>query len=138
MRLVNRGGIDGHQAKRRIFTMAACGVSCVLFIPLLAKGWLLLAVLLVVAAASLALFPCYYSFVQELSATHVSRLTGLFSMWVWVTTSPLHSLFGIVADATHSYDWGLALTGLAPWLGVIAMKLLWDTQKPSNQPAVKL
>ncbi len=135
MRLIKGGRVDVHDAKRRIFTLAACGVSCMVFIPLLAKGWLLMTVLLVVAASSLALFPCYYSFVQELSASHVSRLTGLFSMWVWVITSPLHSLFGIIADSTHTYDWGLALTGLAPWLGVIAMKLLWDTQK-SNDSAV--
>jgi hypothetical protein len=38
----------------------------------------------------------------------------------------MHSLFGMIADATGTYDWGLALAGLGPWLGVIAMKLLWD------------
>ncbi len=118
-------GVGVHQVKRRIFTVAACFVSFTIFIPLLGKGWPLLAVLLIVGAASLALFPCYYSFVQELSDTHVARLTGLFSMWVWVITSPMHSLFGIIADATGTYDWGLALAGLAPWLGVAAMKWLW-------------
>lgn len=118
-------GVGVHQVKRRIFTVAACFVSFTIFIPMMGKGWPLLAVLLIVGAASLALFPCYYSFVQELSDTHVARLTGLFSMWVWVITSPMHSLFGIIADATGTYDWGLALAGLGPWLGVIAMKWLW-------------
>jgi hypothetical protein len=26
----------------------------------------------------------------------------------------------------------MAMAGLAPWLGVIAMKLLWDTQKKED------
>ena len=72
------------------------------------------------------MFPCYYSFVQELSAEHVARLTGLFSMWVWLTTSPMHTLFGWLKERIGSYDPALALTGLAPWLGVLAMGLLWD------------
>jgi ACS family hexuronate transporter-like MFS transporter len=79
----------------------------------------------VIGAGALALFPCYYSFVQELSAHHLGRLTGLLSMWVWAVTSPLHNLFGWIADTTKSYDAGLVIAGLAPWLGVLAMRWLW-------------
>ena len=37
----------------------------------------------------------------------------------------MHSFFGMLVDRTRSYDLGLVIAGLAPWLGVIAMKLLW-------------
>ena len=81
-----------------------------------------------IGAGALALFPCYYSFVQELSDRHVGRLSGLLSMWVWAATSYLHTVFGSLADRTGSYDAGLVVAGLTPWLGVVAMKVLWDRQ----------
>jgi ACS family hexuronate transporter-like MFS transporter len=122
-------GLDAHGARRRVYATACLLTSLSLFIPWLPQGWLLLGVLLIIGGGALALFPCYYSFVQEVSATHVGRVTGLLSMWVWAVTSPLHTLFGWIADQTGSYDKGLVIAGLAPWLGVIAMKLLWDRRK---------
>lgn len=119
-------GLDAHGARRRVYATACLLTSLSVFIPWLPQGWLLLGVLLIIGGGALALFPCYYSFVQEISATHVGRVTGLLSMWVWAVTSPLHTLFGWIADQTGSYDKGLVIAGLAPWLGVIAMKLLWD------------
>jgi ACS family hexuronate transporter-like MFS transporter len=98
--------------------------------PLLRLSPLAITVLLVVGAGALALFPCYYSFVQELSAAHVGRLTGLLSLWVWAVTSPMHSFFGMLVDRTGSYDAGLVVAGLAPWLGVVAMKLFWRRNEP--------
>ena len=47
----------------------------------------------------------------------------------------MHKLFGRLVDETKSFDLGMAVAGLVPWLGVIAMKLLWDRRK-SNDPAV--
>jgi ACS family hexuronate transporter-like MFS transporter len=122
-------GLDAHGARRRVYATACLLTSLSVFIPWLPQGWLLLGVLLIIGGGALALFPCYYSFVQEVSATHVGRVTGLLSMWVWAVTSPLHTLFGWIADQTGSYDKGLVIAGLAPWLGVIAMKLLWDRRK---------
>lgn len=119
-------GLDAHGARRRVYATACLLTSLSVFIPWLPQGWLLLGVLLIIGGGALALFPCYYSFVQEVSSTHVGRVTGLLSMWVWAVTSPLHTLFGWIADQTGSYDKGLVIAGLAPWLGVIAMKLLWD------------
>jgi len=122
-------GLDAHGARRRVYATACLLTSLSVFIPWLPQGWLLLGVLLIIGGGALALFPCYYSFVQEVSATHVGRVTGLLSMWVWAVTSPLHTLFGWIADQTGSYDKGLVIAGLAPWLGVIAMKLLWNRRK---------
>ena len=123
--LIRRWALSPHDARRRVFAGACVLTSCSVFIPWLEKGWLLLAVLLIIGAGALALFPCYYSFAQELSATHVGRITGLLSLWVWAVTSPMHSFFGMLVDRSKSYDLGLVVAGLAPWLGVIAMKLWW-------------
>lgn len=131
--LIRRRGASPHDARRAVYAGACLLTSLSVLIPWLGKGWPLLATLLLVGAGALALFPCYYSFVQELSAAHVGRLTGLLSLWVWAVTSPMHSFFGMIADRTKSYDAGLVLAGLAPWLGVIAMKLLW---KKTESPAV--
>ncbi|MFO1484419.1 MAG: MFS transporter [Verrucomicrobiaceae bacterium] len=132
MWLIRKRGVSPHGARRFVYAGACVLTSLSLMIPWLGKGWLLLGVILTIGAGALALFPCYYSFVQELSDHHVGKLTGLLSMWVWAVTSPMHSFFGMVADKTKSYDIGLVIAGLAPWLGVIAMKLLWDGGKPQQ------
>lgn len=123
--LIRRWALSPHDARRSVYAGACVLTSFSVLIPWLEKGWPLLAVLLVIGAGALALFPCYYSFAQELSTHHVGRITGLLSLWVWAVTSPMHSFFGMLVDRTKSYDTGLVIAGLAPWLGVIAMKLLW-------------
>lgn len=123
--LIRRRHLSPHDARRRVYAGACALTSLSILIPWLGKGWVLLGVLLLIGAGALALFPCYYSFVQEISTAHVGRLTGLLSMWVWAVTSPLHSLFGMLTDRTRSYDLGLVIAGLAPWVGVAAMKFLW-------------
>lgn len=129
--LIRRRSFTPHDARRAVYTGACVLTSCSIFIPWLGQGWLLLGILLLIGAGALALFPCYYTFVQELSAEHVGRLTGLLSLWVWAVTSPMHSAFGILADKTKSYDLGLVIAGFAPWIGVLAMKFLWrKTEAP--------
>ncbi len=123
--LIRRRGISSHDARRTVYAGACVLTSLCIFIPWLGKGWPLLATLLLIGAGALALFPCYYSFTQELSSAHVGRLTGLLSLWVWAVTSPLQPLFGMLADRTKSYDLGLVTAGLAPWIGVFALRFLW-------------
>lgn len=133
--LVRRWALSPHDARRRVYAGACLLTSLSVFIPSLGKGWPLLAILLLIGAGALALFPCYYSFVQELSPNHVGRLTGLLSLWVWAVTSPMHSFFGLLADRSKSYDLGLVIAGLAPWIGVFAMKFLWQRGEPIALPA---
>ena len=127
--LVRKRGLNPHDSRRRVYAGACVLTSLSVTLPWLGQGWLLLGTLLIIGAGALALFPCYYSFVQELSSNHVGRLTGLLSMWVWAVTSPMHKFFGWLADTTKSYDEGMVIAGLAPWLGVIAMKLLWERKE---------
>jgi len=138
--LTRRAGKSAHNARRIVYA-SACGLTSLsVFIPSLGKGPLLLATLLLIGMGALALFPCYYSFVQELSDKYVGRLTGLLSMWVWAVTSPMHTAFGKLADSavdpTKRYDLGLVVAGLAPWIGVIAMKIFW--RQPTLQPLGKV
>lgn len=132
--LARRFTISAHGARRWVYAGACFMTSFSVLLLWLPKGWPLMGAILIVGAGALALFPCYYSFVQELSDRHVGRLTGLLSTWVWAVSSPMHKLFGRLVDETKSFDLGMAMAGLVPWLGVIAMKLLWDTQK-SKGPA---
>jgi ACS family hexuronate transporter-like MFS transporter len=129
MRLIRKCNLTPHDARRAVYAGACLFTSLSIVLPWLGKGWPLLGALLLIGAGALALFPCYYSFAQELSAAHVGSLTGLLSLWVWAVTSPMHSFFGMLADRTRSYDLGLVIAGLAPWLGVLAMKFLWRKEE---------
>jgi len=123
--LVKRWGMSAHASKRRVYQLC-CGLTCLAVLVMwLPAGWMLLTVILLVGAGSLGLFPCYYSFVQELSDEHVGRLTGLLSMVAWAVTSPMHKLFGAIIDKTKSFDLGMAMAGLAPLIGVVSLALLW-------------
>ena len=137
LRLIRRRGVSAHDARRAVYAGACALTSLSVLIPWLGKGWAFLGTLLLIGAGALALFPCYYSFVQELSATHVGRLTGLLSMWVWAVTSPMQHFFGALADQTKSYDLGLVIAGLAPWIGVASMRFLWRNDA-SAPPEVAL
>jgi ACS family hexuronate transporter-like MFS transporter len=95
----------------------------------LPQGWPLLAVLLIVGAGTLGLFPCYYSFTQELSSANLGKATGILSFLGWIVASPLHRVLGGYVDATRSFDLGLAMVGLAPLLGLAAMFLLWPREE---------
>jgi ACS family hexuronate transporter-like MFS transporter len=130
--IIRRGRMAPHEARRSVFTGACVLTSLCVFLPWLGRGWPLLGTLLLIGAGALALFPCYYSFLQEISATHLGRVTGLLSLWVWAVTSPMHSFFGILADRTKSYDLGLVIAGLTPWLGVFALAFIWRKDSSSD------
>ncbi|MBL9146389.1 MAG: MFS transporter [Verrucomicrobiaceae bacterium] len=128
-------GMSAHDSKRRVYLLCALLTCLAVLVMWLPAGWMLLTVILLVGAGSLGLFPCYYSFVQELSDEHVGRLTGLLSMLAWAVTSPMHKIFGAVIDKTKSFDLGMALAGLAPLLGVASLALLWpkgETARADN------
>jgi ACS family hexuronate transporter-like MFS transporter len=130
--LVKRWGMSAHASKRRVYQLF-CGFTCLAILVMwLPAGWMLLGTILLVGAGSLGLFPCYYSFVQELSDEHVGRLTGLLSMVAWAVTSPMHKLFGAIIDKTKSFDLGMAMAGLAPLIGVVSLALLWKDRSDNH------
>jgi MFS transporter, ACS family, hexuronate transporter len=126
--LVKRGW-EVHRSRATVFGVCALLTSLTALAATLPRGWALLGVLLVVAAASLGLFPCYYSFSQELSTKHQGKVTGILGTVAWATSSPCQKLFGWLADETKSFNEGIALAGLAPLLGYAALILLWREPK---------
>lgn len=122
-----RWGMTVHGSRVAVFlgcSLLAAMTTVAAFLP---QGWLLLATLLAVAAGSLGVFPCYYSFTQELTTQYMGRLTGLLSFAGWLASSPMQKLFGYVVDRTGSYDFNLAILGWAPMAGLVAFMFLWPS-----------
>lgn len=127
-----KSGWEVHRSRATVFGVCALLTSLTALAATLPRGWALLGVLLVVAAASLGLFPCYYSFSQELSSKHQGKVTGILGTVAWATSSPCQKLFGWIADETKSFNEGIALAGLAPLLGYAALILLWREPHPAK------
>lgn len=129
---MSRDGLNVHRSRLIVFTTCALLCTLTVAVSILPKGMLLLATLLVIGAATLGLFPCYYSFSQELNAKHIGKASGVLSAIGWLVSAPTHKWFGRLADQTRSYDIGIMLVGLAPLIGVLAMWLLWPRDHPAN------
>jgi len=127
-----RRGLSPHAAKSRVYLFCSVLTSLTVLVAILPKGGLLLASLLLVGAGALGVYPCYYSFTQEISSRHVGKITGLIATIVWAVSSPVHKYFGRHVDQTHSFDLGIALVGLTPLVGYFALRLFWDKRdKPA-------
>jgi ACS family hexuronate transporter-like MFS transporter len=120
-----RRGMDVHTARIRVYAICCALTALTVLAAMTPASWILLGLLLIIGAGALGLFPCYYSFSQELSAHHVGKITGILAAIGWFLSSPLQKLFGRVIDQTKSYDLGIALVGLMPLIGLAAMLLLW-------------
>jgi MFS transporter, ACS family, hexuronate transporter len=123
--LLVRRGMAVHWSRVTVFAVCALLTLLSLAVPFLRAGPLLLGVLLVIGFASLALFPIYYSFSQELTVRHQGKVTGALGCINWLAMALLHELAGASIQATKSYDQGLALAGLAPLVGFAVLMLLW-------------
>lgn len=119
--------------RARIIVYAGCCIlaAMTVVVAMLPSGWVMLAVLLVVGAGTLGLFPCYYSLTQELGTEHMGRLTGVLSFIGWLASSPSQKLFGRLVDQTGSYDLGLALAGCSPFIGFAIFWFLWNMRTDS-------
>jgi MFS transporter, ACS family, hexuronate transporter len=142
-------GWDVHRA--RVVTFTACAglvllAVAVAFLPsadIPANGFwapmsvLLLALLLLVAAGTLGLYPNYYSFTQELTRTHQGKISGALGTIAWLGSGTMQWLVGRNIDATRSYAAGVALAGVLPVLAVAALWLFWPRRDSVPQtPAV--
>ena len=121
-------GMSVHRSRLVVYAVCAALSALTCVAANLPAGWLLLSLLLVIGAGTLGLFPCYYSFTQELDAARIGKVTGLLGFLAWLLSSPVHRFFGKYVDATGSFDGGFAIVGLPPLLGLIAMLFLWPRQ----------
>ena len=139
--LQNRGE-SVSRTRRIVFTGCAACCAISLLIPWLPKGPLLLGVLLAIAGGLLGLFPCYYTWSQDLSRSHQGKVTGLLGTIAWLVTAPMHKYYGRLIDWTKDYnaqlvaagqevwigpfDAGLALVGCLPLVGAAITWLWWE------------
>jgi ACS family hexuronate transporter-like MFS transporter len=123
---LHRRGLSVGTARWLVFTTCAVGTALSIGVAYTPRGGLLLTQLLVIGAASLGLFPCYYSLTQELSARHQGKISGFLGMAAWLSAAPMHKFFGRLVDQTHSYDLGFAVVGCLPLVAAVVWWLAWE------------
>lgn len=124
LRLVRRG-LSVHGSR----VAAYFGMSFLAMLTILGSrlpaGLPLLGTFLIVGFGTLGVFPCYYSFAQEMPARHIGKINGLLGACGWYVTGAIQKQFGAMVDREHSYDFGLALVGCAPLLAILLFVVLW-------------
>jgi hypothetical protein len=130
-----RRGYPVHGSRVAVFI--GCALLCTLSVmaAVLPAGNLLLGLLLVIAFASLALFPLHYSFTQELTVKHQGKLSGSLGCITWLASYLLHDVVGTTVKQTGSNAVGVALAGLLPLLAVPALLFLWGKTPADQSPA---
>lgn len=127
--LHSRGGQSVLNARRWVFTICALLIVPSALLPTLARAemtGLAMVVLLMTAAGSLGVFPCYYSLTQELSRTQMGLVTGLLSFAAWIVPSSLQQPLGAHIDRTGSYDIAFQVGAWPVLVSAIALWLFWD------------
>jgi hypothetical protein len=131
-------------SRRLVYTICAAICTLSLTIPLLPKGPAFLAVWLIMGMGALGVFPCYYSFTQDLSVRHPAKVFGMLSAMAWAVTGPLHKYFGRWIDYLesqknpHAFDYGLAIVGVLPIVAAIGLWVAWPAENSTEvevQPA---
>lgn len=128
-----RCGLGVHKTRMLVFGICGAMTSLTFVASRLPLGWGLYGVLLIVAAGSLGLFPCYYSLSQETSERHMGKSTGLLGALAWMVSGPMQTVFGRVVDKTHSFDAGLAWAGVTPCLALFALLIAWPREQSSDR-----
>ena len=126
-----RRGLDVHASRVLVFSVSALITCLTVLAAFLPAGWVLMGVLVLIAGGSLGMYPCYYSFTQELTSQSMGKLTGILSFSAWAISSPVQSGFGWLYDKTGSHDIGFALAGLPAIIPVILLLLFWRRARPT-------
>ncbi|MBL8829028.1 MAG: MFS transporter [Planctomycetaceae bacterium] len=129
----HRTGLAVIWSRWLVFLLCSLLTTLSVVISITPAGPWLMALLLLLGAGALGLFPCYYSLSQELTIRHQGKLSGLLGAVAWFSVAPLHPLFGQYVDETKSYDLGVAVAGCLPLIGCIAWALLWDMREQTER-----
>ncbi len=134
--LLFRHGMSVHRSRCVVFL--GCALLCALTVVAvhLGPGWPLLLVLCLIGFGTLGLFPCEYSFSQELTTRHQGKVSGLLGVFAWIVPAPLQPVIGRHIDAvkaaegaTHAYDLPFTLVALAPLAGFLVLIALWNRDR---------
>jgi ACS family hexuronate transporter-like MFS transporter len=139
---LHRRGMSVLNSRRWVFTACSLLVLPAMFLPALARGemaipglsplYAAMLVLLMTAAGSLGVFPCYYAFSQELSKQHIGLVTGLLSFIAWIGGSSLQKPLGAHIDRTGSYDFAFQAGAWPILFAAITLWLLWPPPTPES------
>ncbi|AWM41382.1 D-galactonate transporter [Gemmata obscuriglobus] len=127
-----RGGRSVRAARVIAFAGYAGLTAVAALVPFVGSGALMLTGLMVAGAGILGLHPLYYALSQELPHRHMGVLSGALAAGGWVVSSVFQILIGAQIQATKSYDVGLAIAGLAPVIGLVALLVLWKAPRPAG------
>lgn len=131
--LANRG-LPLHGCRIGVFTLYACLTALSVIASSMPAGLPLLILLATIGFGNLGLFPIYYSLTQDLSPRHQGKVTGFLSFFTWIATAEMQQLVGNHVQATHSYAGGIFWAGLVPFVGLIALALLWGKPVKDTSP----
>ena len=129
--LVKRGA-SVHQSRVRVFGVCAVLIALTTVAAFLPMGWPLLGVLLIIAGASLGVFPIAYALKQDLAREHMGKITGLVGASAWLTSAPMQKVFGWLRDSTGSFQIGLAVVGWLPLVALGLIVFLWPKDKVAD------
>jgi ACS family hexuronate transporter-like MFS transporter len=121
-----RRGFSVHRSRLTAFGLCAALSAVAVAIPWLGRGWLLLAVFLLVGAGALGVFPIYHALTQDISAHHQGKVTGIASVAAWAFAPPAQKFFGRLVDRTGSFDLGFVVAGLLPLLAFLLLWFFWE------------
>ena len=122
-------GATVHQSRVRVFGVCAALIALTTVAAYLPKGWPLLGVLLIIAGASLGVFPIAYALKQDLAREHMGKITGFVGASAWLTSSPMQKVFGWLRDTTGSFKIGLAVVGWLPLVALALIVFFWPKDK---------
>lgn len=131
-----RGGMSLERARLATFTGCGLFAACSFVIPWVSHGWPLIVMLMTVGLGALGLFPCYYTFTQELSVKHQGKVTGLLGALAWIGSAPLHKMLGRHVDRhigeITRYDAAFWFAGLCPLVAIAALWLIWTPSRETR------
>jgi MFS transporter, ACS family, hexuronate transporter len=127
--LVSRGYETAHSRKLG-FTLFTLFTATAALVPFTDGGPLTVLCLMLAGAGILGLHPYYYAFVQDLPSQRMATYSGTLAAFGWIIASTFQIFIGAEIERQKSYDLGLTLVGLLPFLGLAA---LWTVRlhKPS-------
>lgn len=122
-----------HASRRLIFLCMGLLTTLCLAVPYLSHEWTMVGFFLVIGFGALGVFPCYYSFSQDLTTRNQGKVTGSLGACCWVAMFGWQVAIGQIVAWTGSYVIPFVISGLAPMFGFTMLLLFWG---PTEEPQV--
>jgi ACS family hexuronate transporter-like MFS transporter len=129
-----RRGFAVHTGRRLVFLVGASLAGLCATVPFLPPGGPMVVLLLIIGFGSLGVFPCYYSFTQDLTVRSQGKVTGMLGACCWGAMSLWHNAIGQWVHHTKSYALPFVISGVLPLAAFAALVLLWGpTEEPNTE-----